>query len=437
MNVAYICSDPGVPIFGRKGCSIHTQEVIRAMLKVGCRIDLLATRLEGTPIAGLPVSRIHQLPSLQSGLLEEREKASMQANRALWETLTRLHLQEFGAQGSMGNRGQANGREGFFNFIYERYSIWSFAGMQFAAAHGIPGVLEVNAPLIEEQQQHRGLVNREAALQASRHAFRAARALVAVSDQVADYLDGYPEARGKILVVPNGIDPARFIRLSPAVPNPLQEFVIGFVGSLKPWHGLSILARAFAEFHKTHRRSRLLIVGEGIERSVFANALRQENVIEHVQFAGAVPPEEVPRYLASMNVAVAPYPALNGFYFSPLKVFEYMAAGLPVVASRIGQLEKIIESGVTGVLVPPGNPTACAAAMLELWQNPERARQMGEKGRALVIAHYTWEQNVRRILHHAAGTGRDPVGPHTTGPIWNLSWNNSGSEHSLTGVSLH
>ncbi len=109
----------------------------------------------------------------------------------------------------------------------------------------------------------------------------------------------------------------------------------------------------------------------------------------------------MPGLLASMNAAVAPYPQLTQFYFSPLKVYEYMAAGLPVVASRIGQLAELIQDGVNGLLCPPGDSVALAGALYRLYSKPELSARLGQAARATVLREHTWEAVVQRILHLA------------------------------------
>jgi glycosyltransferase involved in cell wall biosynthesis len=102
-----------------------------------------------------------------------------------------------------------------------------------------------------------------------------------------------------------------------------------------------------------------------------------------------------------MDVGVAPYPALPGFYFSPLKVFEYLAAGVAVVASRIGQLAEVIEDGVNGLLCPPGDATALADCVCRLATAPELRARLGRAGRDSVLRHHTWDTVVQRILRLA------------------------------------
>src|SRR5256886_16469048 len=127
------------------------------------------------------------------------------------------------------------------------------------------------------------------------------------------------------------------------------------VGSMKPWHGLDVLVEAFARLHERAPDARLLLVGDGPARAAVCADLSARGLNGVVHCTGAVAPREVPGLLTSVDVAVAPYPQATGFYFSPLKVYEYLAAGRAVVASRVGQLETVIRHDVNGLLCPPGD----------------------------------------------------------------------------------
>ena len=219
MRVAYVCADAGVPIFGHKGCSVHVQELVRALLRQGAAVDLIASRVDGTPSPGLESLRVYPLPSVGDGEPPAHTALVAGLNQALVATLQRA---------------------GPYDLIYERYSLWSFAGLEQARTAGTPCLLEVNAPLIEEQARHRGLRDGTAAIAAAEQAFLAATALLAVSTEVADWLKRVHSVKRPVHVLPNGVDPQRF---RPDVPptESAESFTVGFTGSMKAWHGLDVL----------------------------------------------------------------------------------------------------------------------------------------------------------------------------------------------------
>jgi glycosyltransferase involved in cell wall biosynthesis len=374
VRIAYLCTDPGVPVFGRKGASVHVQAVVRAMRAAGHEVALVARRFDDDVPADLADVERHALPLLTAGDVAAREREALDGEAAVAERLVAV---------------------GRIDLVYERHALWSAAGMETARALGVPGVLEVNAPLIDEQGAHRVLVARDAATARSEAAFAAATRIVAVSDGVRAYVEGFEAGRGKVVVVPNGVDPGRYAH---APPGERPTFTVGFVGTLKPWHGLGTLAEGFAELHRHHPDARLLVVGDGPERPAFEARLCELGVRDAANLVGALPPAEVPAWLARMDVATAPYPPHAGFYFSPLKVFEYLAAGLPLVASRIGQLEDLLEHGATCLFAEPGDPRSLADALTALRDDLGLRRALALAGRALVARDHTWDGVVRRTL---------------------------------------
>lgn len=373
MKVAYICADPGIPVFGQKGCSIHVQEVIRGFLQQAVEVSLFTTRLGADIPSAFQNVRIYPLPTIPKVERAVRERVAQSINPDLALELSLAQP---------------------FDFVYERYSLWSYSGMEFAQKMGIPGILEVNAPLIQEQDQHRGLVDREQAETIARRVFQAATTIIAVSHEIKDYVAPYVTHPDKIVVIPNGVNSHRF----PQPSRSSQPFTVGFVGSLKPWHGLPILMEGFARFHHQHPETRLLIVGDGQERDRVLQEIASRQLESAVHLTGAVPPDTVPHWLAKMDVGVAPYRESNTFYFSPLKVYEYMAAGLPVVASKIGQLSELIDHQSDGILVPPGDLTAFVEALEQLQQSRLLRQRLGESARQKILHHHTWERVVEQIL---------------------------------------
>lgn len=383
MRIAYICTDPGIPVFGTKGCSIHVQEMIRAFLEQGAEVDLFTNRIEGNCPPGLEKVNIFRLPVSSKKNSREREWRALECNNYL---KTALQLRNS------------------YDLVYERYSLWSYSGMDYAYDHKIPSILEVNAPLIEEQKYHRKLIDPDLAERIAKRVFNKASSLVAVSEEVANYLRGYRESREGIHVIPNAINPKNYP--DSAFPNISSDspFTVGFLGTLKPWHGVSRLIEAFAQFHQQDNETRLVIVGDGPERGSIESMIDSFKLGKVVTMKGALPHDHIPSVLRTWDVAVAPYPVIPNFYFSPLKIFEYMAAGLPVVASSIGQIKSLVQNKSNGLLCSPGDLNDLISAFHFLKENPVLRKRLGTQARETVLNRFTWDKVAKKVFEITSRT---------------------------------
>lgn len=380
MRVAYICADPGVPVFGTKGSSVHVQEIVRAWHRAGAEVTVYCTRL-GTDrpadLADLPVVEIRPEPA--SGAA--REKAIRDAAAALAHAVI---------------------RDGC-DAVYERYSLFSAALAMVSDVLRVAAVLEVNAPLIEEQQRYRelfdaGLAERMLAANAA-----AAAVVACVSEPVVRWVkDRVPEAR--TLLAPNGVNTER-VTPRPAGQQDPDHFTVAFVGTLKPWHGVSYLLEAVALANAGAGAARhtwsATIIGDGPCRQDLERQAAELGV--EAEFTGAVPPGDVTGLLHQCEAAAAPYPEPapgRDDYFSPLKVYEYLAAGMPVIASDVGQIPSILQHGHTGLLVPPANPAAIAAALVQLASSERLRERLGTQARAAAVELYNWD-SVLATIHTA------------------------------------
>ncbi|MGO4956733.1 glycosyltransferase family 4 protein [Luteococcus sp. Sow4_B9] len=362
-SVAYVCVDPGIPVFGTKGASVHIQELVRAWRERGAHVHVYcARRGDDVPsdLADLEVTEVKV-----RGKGAEREPGQKQASQQIAELV----------------------KAGGHDLVHERYSLFSQVMAQVRSAQpDLPTVLEVNSPLIDEQRTHRELIDVQGTYTALARQLDAADVVACVSEPVAQWVrDRAAEAGaepGAVVVTPNGVNTNRITAVEPDLSGP---GVVVFVGTLKPWHGTEHL---FTAATLAREPWRLRIVGDGPQREQL-EALAAEHQLD-VEMVGAVAPQDVPGHLAGALVAVAPYPASDDHYFSPLKVYEYSAAGLPVVASRIGEIPQVVLDGQTGVLVPPSDPAALAAAIDALVARPERARQLGRAGRDLMERQHSW-----------------------------------------------
>jgi glycosyltransferase involved in cell wall biosynthesis len=176
------------------------------------------------------------------------------------------------------------------------------------------------------------------------------------------------------------------------------RFTVGFVGTFRPWHGVELLLSAFEDLHRVDPLTHLLLVGDGPLRPGFEDQIRNAGLQEAVTFAGRIAHQDVPQYLAAMDVAVAPYPGLDEFYYSPLKLFEYMAAGRPVVASRVGQVAEILMEGATGLLFEPGDRASLVRCLQRLRKDATLCNELGRNAAAFCSEH-TWNRNAARVIH--------------------------------------
>jgi glycosyltransferase involved in cell wall biosynthesis len=218
--------------------------------------------------------------------------------------------------------------------VYERLSLWSSGGLAYARSHGIPYVVEVNAPLWLEAAQFRSLHLAATAEALCLDVLRSADAAFAVSHELKKLLVAAGAPAERVHVLGNGAHLEFFAGATPAVRPPClrDKPVLMFVGSLKPWHGIGFLLEAFAALRR-ERPCGLWIVGDGPARpEVEAMAAAMP---DDVWFEGPVEHERMGEFLAAADAVCAPYPAAAPGYFSPLKVVEGLAARRPLIGSRV------------------------------------------------------------------------------------------------------
>lgn len=270
-----------------------------------------------------------------------------------------------------------------------------------------PYVLTFSAdPILERKLVERPLrgIHAQVANREARYAFRIARKIICVSEQAKQQLiRNWRVDSEKIVVMPNGVDVHLFGRSYD--PQPIRARfgftnhpIIGFVGGFQPWHGTDLLVEAFSSLVSQHPNLRLLFVGDGPARPMIEKKVNQLGLSAKVVFTGLVPQSQVPKMLSIVDVAVIPYPKLpNDLWFSPLKLYEYMAAGKAIVASQSGQIAEVLQNGYNGILVEPGNLIALSEAINKLVIDSQLRIQLGENAQHQAVERHSWEKYIHRL----------------------------------------
>lgn len=280
--------------------------------------------------------------------------------------------------------------------LYERYNLHQPAGVAVARRFGLPMLLEVNAPLVEERGAHGGLALPGLARWSEGFTWRGADVCLPVTRVLADRVAAYGVPEERLMVVPNGINRERF----GAAPPPAEakarlglsgRVVLGFTGWVRDWHRLDQVIGLLPGQDDLH----LLLVGDGPARSALEEQARALGVADRVTVTGPVARDAVAAHVAAFDVALQP--AVTP-YASPLKLFEYLYLGRPVVAPDTPNIREVLTHGRDAVLFDPDDADAFRRAVATLCDDAPARDRIGAAGRALIEARgYTWESNARRV----------------------------------------
>jgi glycosyltransferase involved in cell wall biosynthesis len=299
--------------------------------------------------------------------------------------------------------GQLPGR----SLCHEYHGLSSLGAALACARLRIPYVVTLDADLLLESRvvgrPIRG-IRALVAAQQERLAYRLADKIICVSAQAKQhFVEKWRVDAGKIAVLPNGVDTDLFApRLDSCAAKKSLGLnatpTIGFLGGFQKWHGIELLLAAFQQVLVDMPDAQLLLVGDGPVRPAIEDRIQEQQLSERVHITGYVSQEKVPEILAAMDVAVAPYPRLpEELWFSPLKLYEYMAAGKAIVASRSGQIADVIRDGENGLLVEPGNVHEMAAGILALLKDGSLRASLGRRAREQAEDRHSWDRYIRRL----------------------------------------
>jgi len=386
VRICYVAADVAVPHY--RGSSTHVYELARNLAKLGHEVHVVARRVNSAQpsvesLDGITIHRFQRgifFSSRRSSFSDTQARGSYRGNTStlLWKSYEAYLRTVFPVYIAMEVTRVV--KESSIDLIFERETSFG-AGAMASVLTGRPLVLEV-------------IGNRVTGLQLSQ-----SRKIIAYSKSMFED----KEQAAKVVLVTGAVDTETF-RPDPASGEEIRERyslgdspVVGYVGTFQEWHGLSELVEAALEILQSRGDVKFLMVGPYYKET--QERVAAAGVSSSFVFTGPVKYEDVPRYMNAGDVLVAPYnperiesaeQVRKHGLGSPLKVFEYMAVGKPVITTDVKPISDPIQDGVTGYLIPPGNSKALSSAILRVIGDRPAAERVGAAGRLSVIADYSW-----------------------------------------------
>jgi glycosyltransferase involved in cell wall biosynthesis len=320
-RIAYLVPAPGIPVRGPSGASAHVRALAAAWSEEN-DIRVFAARIkDDRGIFGEAVPAISSgAPGWPSWLDHYREQTEVAASRRVARQVI------------------ASARQGWVpDVLIERHTLFSDASWRVSDAINVPWALEVNAPPVLERGRFETLRRPGAAKAWERRVLQQAPVVIAVSRWLKHWLESEIGCRN-VHWIPNGVSALRGNRKRGRAIMGLDEDerVVGFVGSMKPWHGTECL-KSIAD----GAEAKLVLIGPN------------STEIPDALTTGHLNPQALADAVAALDVGLAPYPADAPPWFCPLKIMDYRAQGTPVVGSDVGESQMLVGEG--GTIVPAGD----------------------------------------------------------------------------------
>jgi glycosyltransferase involved in cell wall biosynthesis len=388
MKILYFSPHPHINMSAPSGPGTHIREIIEGFEQQGHQVIRL--------IAGgeQPIHQDHAI------VFKKRQWKKLIPS-IIWETLRDVLMirADLALQSQLYTLAELEKPD----LIYERSCYGMGAGMRVARSLGIRYIVEMNAPYPEEKAAMQGssllgfLGQRHEKNQVS-SAYRT----IVVSSAMKNYLLRKTLVdSSRIVVVANAVnpkhiqpDPTRCVEIQSAFQLKKEHVVIGFVGSIFPYHGVDLLIEAFAHLEKYYPQIRLIIVGDGEVLPALRQRVEDLLLNNRIFFTGNVPHSEVYNYLQLMNITVM---AKSNWYGSPVKIFEYGAMGKAIIAPKVIPVEDVMTHGEHGLLIE-GTRMELIKALTCMLDQPEQSYSMALAFQKKVMAEHTWQKVACQIL---------------------------------------
>jgi glycosyltransferase involved in cell wall biosynthesis len=370
VRILYVASDQDVP--GATGGSVHVLEVARGLAARGHAVHAVVRRGPAEPESedrdGVSWHRVRFSPPHR--FFRFRAQAAVASLAARFEP----------------------------DVVIERYYNFGGEGVRAAAARGIPCLLEVNSPVVDHPGSLKGWLDALLLVRPlRRYRERLCRTAAALIAPIPEIVPAF--AREKTEIVTWGANVRSFApeRRSAggraALGAPENAVVALFSGSFRPWHGVHVFEAA----------ARLLAGREDLYFALVGGGERREAAGFRGRLLGSQPYERMPELVAAADVGVAPYDTARlrqlelGFYWSPLKIFEYMASGLPTVTIPRPPQTEIVRAELEGLHFRERDPHDLADRIVRLADDPALRARLGAAARARVVERYSWARHCEQI----------------------------------------
>ena len=434
LNVAHSYQEGAIKFYEPQAAQIHIYHTMRGLQGAGHKVTLLA--LQGRHVLCTQDLQIFRSPERTTNHFGQMGRSGTigfkQFESGIRRLQTALHLPYLALFDSyrMAEAGIINLKAS--DLIHERFNLLALGGAWASRKLGIPFVLEVNADLLEQRRfkgiPERGL-RRLFAIWSTRVCFETAAQIICISPRLKEHLrTRWNIAESKLTVLPCAADVEAFEpnANSTTVRKTLgltTEPVVMWVGGFYPWHDLNLLLESFAWILPQRPDARLVLVGDGPGRTSIEDRVTKAGMRHAVIMTGAIAHSEVPEMLSIADVAVVPSASVTaslGGTGTPLKLFEYMAAGKAIVATALNEAEEVILDGHNGLLAGAGDVNGFARATLSLINDREERRRLGKNARLQAVRQYSWEHYTKRLEEiYLRVVGNVPSGS----PVVNISRN--------------
>jgi glycosyltransferase involved in cell wall biosynthesis len=364
----------------KDGQAVHIEEMIAALRDQGHEVKVVAPAASDDGKMGGGVGWVHKLRnSLPNAIYELLELTySLVAYRAL----------------------AAAAREFKPDVLYERYNLFLLAGLMLKRRLGIPMLLEVNSPLVQERMQHSGgLALPWLARWAEGAAWRGADVVLPVTRVLAGHVKAYGVPDERIVVIPNGINETHFA----AAPDPTLakterglsgKLVLGFTGFVRDWHGVDRVI-AWMATQDAPANAHLVVVGDGPVRADLEAQARQLGLADRVTFTGVIHRDQVPNWVAAFDIALQPAVVA---YASPLKLMEYLVMAKAIVAPSTPNLCEVLTDNQNALLFDPADPRGFETALTRLCADANLRLRLAAGAYATIAKlDLTWAGNASRV----------------------------------------